>query len=549
MKAHSEKFKEQIKTMGREIDSKISYTIDGVETVLGKEELNAVTPLYKGAILKSVMKQLEIDSNVEIPVGTVLKYEFGVKVDGEYEYLNFGNYVVKDVEKQEDTASFKITCYDKLLYSMIDYESPDILYPITIKNYINAVCEYLGLTFKNINEEFANHNKEIPNELYLTTDGKSLGYTFRDVLDELAQVTASTICLNENDELEIRYINDTGDTIDEEFLKNVNINFGEKFGPVNVVVLSRSGGSDNIYYPETLPENPVEIKISDNQIMNFNNRDEFMPAIYEKLNGLEYYVNDFSSTGIAYYELCDRYNVKIGNKEYSCVMFNDELLITQGLQEDIFTELPEETKTDFTKADKTDRRINQVYLIVDKQNQTITSAVKKIEENVMDLTDIKNSDKEQQDSIDNINGTLNSTNSNINDLQQTITVIKETMLTQTAEAFEMLFKKTGIQETVDNLEEALKDVENNQNTITEYIRFEGAKIILGKSTSQTKLIIENDIIKFMTGENVSAYISENQLYITDSTILNKLEIGNQNGRWEKKVDKRGNLNTKWVGVN
>ena len=47
-----------------------------------------------------------------------------------------------------------------------------------------------------------------------------------------------------------------------------------------------------------------EIKIEDNQIMNMNNRDEYLPDILEKLDGLEYYINDFSSTGIVYYELC-----------------------------------------------------------------------------------------------------------------------------------------------------------------------------------------------------------------------------------------------------
>ena len=41
------------------------------------------------------------------------------------------------------------------------------------------------------------------------------------------------------------------------------------------------------------------------------------------------------------------------------------------LEENIFTEMPQETETDYTKADKTDRKINQTYLIVDKQNQTI----------------------------------------------------------------------------------------------------------------------------------------------------------------------------------
>ncbi len=371
MKTHTNSFKEQIKLIGKEIDSRITFG----STVLGKNDLSAVTPSYQGAILKSVMKQLDIDSNVEIPLGTILKYEFGLKVNGEYEYINFGNYVVYSVEKQEDTNSYKIVCYDKLLYSMLEYIKLPITYPISIRDYINAISTTLGLKFANKSDNFANYDKQIQYDLY---DG--IGYTFRDVLDELAQVTASTICLNENDELEVRYITETNDVIDEEFLKSVNVNFGEKFGPINTIVLSRSAGSDNIYYPANLPDEPYELKISDNQIMNGNNRVDFLPDIYNKLNGLEFYTNDFASTGICYYDLCDRYSVKIGESIYSCIMFNDEVLITQGLEENIFTEKPKETTTDYTKADKIDRKINQVSLIVDKQNQIIQSIASKVED-------------------------------------------------------------------------------------------------------------------------------------------------------------------------
>ena len=421
MKVHTTAFKEQIKEMGRELDSIITYG----DTVLGNEQLNAVTPSFQGGILKSVMKQLDIDSNVPIPVGTILNYQFGVKVNGEYEYLDFGNYVVKDVEKQEDTMSYKITCYDKLLFSMKDYAKMPITYPITIRSYINALCSFLGIRFANNNDTFVNYDKIIPNELYLDASGNSIGYTFRDVLDELAQVTASTICLNDNDELEIRYINDTGDTIDEEFLKNVNVNFGERYGKVNSIVLSRSGESDNVYLRDEASVSAnglTELKIVDNQIMNFNNRDEFLPEILGKLNGLEYYLNDFASTGIAYYDLCDRYNVKVGDNAYSCVMFNDELLITQGLEENIFTEMPQETETDYTKADKTDRKINQTYLIVDKQNQQIEAVVSQTDEQnqkiakvtqtvdelnskISDIADITISgeDTDAQVELDNIN--------------------------------------------------------------------------------------------------------------------------------------------------
>lgn len=576
MKTHTTEFKENISLFGKEIDSKITYELNGETIELGTEDLNSVTPHYEGAILKSVMKQLDIDSNVEIPLETILTYQFGVKVENSYEYISFGNYVVYSIEKQEDTNSYKIVCYDKMLYSMKSYENMNITYPITIRDYINAICTHLGLDFKNANETFANYDKTITSELYLDENGDDLGYTFRDVLDELAQVTASTICINENDdELEIRYINntkplpkeytevdyiqsdgtqyiDTGinadyklsidikmtnllptqkhmgtmknnngtyirhhfqttplnnqgyvgyyvettrydlkqtseiinphiykidvynkkikydneqeieiqrtdfdtqlnywlfwrnrnenlgaqdkgnfriyyckmyyenelvrdfvpckrnsdseiglydlinnqfytnngtgaftygkekyDTIDEEYLKDVNVNFGEKFGPVNTIVLSRSAGADNIYYPSVLPENPYELKISDNQIMNGNDRADYMPDIYNKLNGLEYYINDFSSPGIAYYNLCDRYNVKISNNTYSCVIFNDELIVTQGLEENIYTEMPEQTETDYTKADKTDRKINQTILSVDKQNQKIEAKVSK----------------------------------------------------------------------------------------------------------------------------------------------------------------------------
>ena len=380
MKAHTSDFKNTIKEYGREIDSKITYMQNGDIVELGNDELNSVTPHYEGSILKSVMKQLDIEADREIPIGTIVHYDFGVKVGETYDYITFGNYYVKEVEKKEDTNSYLIKCYDAMLFSMVDYEDLGITYPITIRSYINTICQHLGITFKNINDNFANYNKQIPNELYLDDEGNSLGYTFRDVLDELAEVTASTICINEDDnELEIRYITNTGDTIDEEYLKNVNVNFGEKYGAINTIVFTRGGGADSIHYPVILPENPIEIKIEDNQILNSNDRADYMLDIYNKLNGLEFYLNDFSSTGIGYYNLCDRYSVTIGGSTYSCVMLNDEFLVTQGLEENIYTDIPQIAETDYKYTDSTDKRINQTTLIVNKQNQTIEALVEQVQ--------------------------------------------------------------------------------------------------------------------------------------------------------------------------
>lgn len=134
---------------------------------------------------------------------------------------------------------------------------------------------------------------------------------------------------------------------------------------------------------------------------------------------------------------------------------------------------------------------------------------------------------------------------NINTIKEALETVNSTMMTQTSTAFEMLFTQTGIQNTVDTLQELTNGNTTDLNKLSEYIRFEGAKITLGKNDSQASLIIANDRISFMIGTNESAYITGNQLYITDSTILRKLQVGH----WVTEEDSYGNLNTKWVGDN
>ena len=190
-----------------------------------------------------------------------------------------------------------------------------------------------------------------------------------------------------------------------------------------MLVLSRSAESDSVYYPENLPSNPCEIKISNNQIMNGNDRANYLPDIYDKLNGLEFYTNDFVSTGIVYYDLCDRYSVKVGNITYSCVMFNDEILVTQGLQENIYTELPEETETDYKKADKTDQRINKAFIIVDKQQQTINATVKTVTEQGTAITNLQLRDGEIQTTIDDANGKLAQLKATVEGLENNVTTV------------------------------------------------------------------------------------------------------------------------------
>lgn len=146
----------------------------------------------------------------------------------------------------------------------------------------------------------------------------------------------------------------------------------------------------------------TEIKIVDNQIMNFNNRSDYLEGILNALDGLYYYINDFNSTGILYYEVGDLYNVQIKENTYQCLMLNDEVNVTTGIEEIIYTDIPEKSETDYSKADKTDMKINKTYIIVDKQNQTIESVVNNV--------------TEQNNKISQITQTVNEINSKVQDI-------------------------------------------------------------------------------------------------------------------------------------
>lgn len=165
----------------------------------------------------------------------------------------------------------------------------------------------------------------------------------------------------------------------------------KNIGPINSIVLSRSAGADNVYLQDTqsIQTNGLcEIKIEDNQIMNDNNRSDYLTDLLSKLGGIEYYINDFSSTGICYYDIFDMYNIQIDSNTYNCIMLNDEINVTDGLEEIIYCKEPEQTKTEYEKADKTDRKINQTYFLVDKQNQTINGLITNFNEQNTRLAEV-----------------------------------------------------------------------------------------------------------------------------------------------------------------
>ena len=96
-----------------------------------------------------------------------------------------------------------------------------------------------------------------------------------------------------------------------------------------------------------------------------------------------------------------------------------------------------------------------------------------------------------------------------------------TALEQTKDSFTMQFNSFQA-----DLENVNADNSAKFQELYQYIRFKGGSIELGETGNMITLTIENDRISFKQSGQEIAYMSNNQLSITDANIVTSLRIGN-----------------------
>lgn len=358
-------FKDNIKKYGRQLDAFVTVN----NSVIDAEQINSIIPSFNVKLFKTVMRSIEIDSNIKIEKDSTLNLKVGIKFDSKkYEYINFMNYkVIKEPEKQEDTLSYKIYAYDKMVESMIPYDLT-LGDKLTVREYLIKICERLGWNTNNIPDNFINSKKLIDPTLHV-----GINYSFRDVLDEIATITCSFL-LFRGKEFYLTYSSETNEIIDEEYLSQEDVSIKELY-MINSLVFSRAEESDNIYRKDdnNIKEKGLhEFKIVDNQLLSTNDRDDYIDEMFEYLKNFQFYLYDIKTKGIMFLNPGDRFTFKIHNNTYSTILLNDEINITQGLEERMYIDEIDETETEYKYADTTDKKINKAYILVDKQNKKIT---------------------------------------------------------------------------------------------------------------------------------------------------------------------------------
>ncbi len=396
-----ENFKIDLRTYGRQFNIKLKVN----NSDFNADNLNYIKPSFTTPLFKTIMHQIELDSKVFMLKDTKISGRIGVKVNEKnYKYIDLNNYYVQSCERQEDTNSYRVLAYSKMKEAMVDYDL-SFAGKVTVRNYLIKVCERLGWNTDNIPATFINSEKMIDPNLHT-----GIKYSFRDALDEIATITCSFLMFK-GDNFYLLYLTETNETIDESYLDEDNVTIGEKY-LINSLVFSRAEESDNIYRKDntSITANGLhEYRIADCQLLSTNDRADYIDEMFNYLKTLEFYIFDVQSKGILFLEACDLFNFKLNNTTYKVALLNDEINIDDGLTENLFLEKPEETETEYKYADSTDKKINQAYILVDKQSQRITQLTEETTENSQKIT-------QQEQDIDSLKNKV----SNIQDLTRII---------------------------------------------------------------------------------------------------------------------------------
>lgn len=362
-------YQEIIQQVGKQIEPTVFYYDDQNKKIeIDRDNFEYAKPKFNAKLVGTVMKALEIELKEELP-NKQIYLKVKASYDNQSAVQTYGPYYLKEKPiYNADSKTYTHYCYDQFVKTMIGYEPIDITYPCTIYQFYKKLIETLGLT--------TNVSSLINGELLIASDiYAGIDFTYRTVLEDIAQANGILFEIDGTTVKEaVLGANAIKAVVDDDILKNTNIDFGEHFGPINTIVLSRSADSDNVYLddPISVEKNGrKEFKIEDNQLMNENNRSDFLPALLKKLNGIEFDIFDTELVGYGGFKPLQKVTFVTGENIYNSYVFNNDIEITQGYAESIYTDLPEETTIDYKAADKEDKKINQVYIIVRKQEKRL----------------------------------------------------------------------------------------------------------------------------------------------------------------------------------
>lgn len=398
MKTVSQGFKDALKNI-KQIDTIISYN-DGNETIsLSNDDIQKVAIYWNTDLFKSCCKMLDLETSVAIPKDTELNVQFGIKVNNNFEYINYGSfYTVEEATYSLDTGTYITTAYDKMIKFNINASENPLSYQqgstYTIKQLLQMVCTKCGVSYNfNLNSN-TNANLSIIDGDYYKNNKE---VTYRDILDDIAECLGTNFLINNNNEITNKEIDTTSlFTIDADVLKDTNVQIGEKKEAIDGIQVYDGSALLNF-----IGDDNSTFKIKDNNIVD-KYSEQLLPYIFSVMEDKEYYAYLLNTFGVFILEPFDCFTVTYQSQNYSLLSLHNDIQLSGGCSEEISYEFKEEDNQMQYTTKSSDDKITNAYIEIDKQNGTIATVVEEVGEQNSKISRIDQSVEELNAKISDI---------------------------------------------------------------------------------------------------------------------------------------------------
>lgn len=336
----------------------VKYTIEGEAVAVGKSVMRKLTATYLG------------DRNL---IDQTVHAKFGVKLaNGSYSYIDYGEFIIATCETAEDKESTTITAYDRMIYTMRPYDATAFEYPTTVGGLYEQICSTIGVDAETLEIPFA--DLEIEADLYSNISG----IQYRRIIEEIAILGGQVAMINDAGQLALRSVKTPSGQSEINYDDLKKLTFKAKYGKLNSLVLSRQPQEDNVVLRDETSieaDGLTEIKISNNEIID-KRRELVALDIFPYFNETTYYPFTADTIGLGWFEIGDKVIITDNeNVVREARVMGIKTIIDGSYKETIWSTEPTKTQTNYGRAGGLDNRIKNTEIIVDKQQQEITSVV------------------------------------------------------------------------------------------------------------------------------------------------------------------------------
>lgn len=341
---------------GRRFDAQI---IVG-DTVYDLSAIESLTVNIDGGFPSTAMQSITatIRGDFSAPDGVIDNVKIGVETDNGFEYINYGKFFLSNDDGtgyNTDTDMWTITAYDALVNTMTEIptiedengndttdDTVDAEKTISVQELLNGAIEILnsvGVT------------STLPDMTAYTVIASAYSsQTYRDLLEDIAEVLCGIIRVKDNKLILIRPSEVESTKIELQDLTSASINDSVQ---ISGVQLNGTAGIQKILSDEASTE--VQVTISDNPIVeylvdNSNTAAEQLNAV--KSNYTAYLLGKTltsvtaNTTGVAWYDIGDFVNItnKKDNLDYPFVFTKSAITLSNGLTQSVESSLTSKTE-------------------------------------------------------------------------------------------------------------------------------------------------------------------------------------------------------------